>query len=214
MGISLKPQHLNRYRQIAWLFVKYGRARPGQRNRAGRRARSRATRHPARKRPRRTSWPPIWKSWARLSSSSGNCSPPASSSCRRPTSTRSRVCRTKSSRSALTTWRRSSRRNWASVFRKPFPTSKSRRWPRPHSGRCTSRACAMAAPVAVKVQRPEIRDAMVEDLDALEEIAEFLDDHTEMGKRYEFTATARPVSQEPPARTRLPPGSEQSHHDA
>src|SRR5213078_361740 len=25
MAISLKPQHLNRYRQIAWLFVKYGR---------------------------------------------------------------------------------------------------------------------------------------------------------------------------------------------
>src|SRR4051794_35319149 len=26
MGISLNPQHLNRYRQIAWLFVKYGRS--------------------------------------------------------------------------------------------------------------------------------------------------------------------------------------------
>src|SRR3954464_2122445 len=24
MGISLKPQHLNRYRQIAWLLAKYG----------------------------------------------------------------------------------------------------------------------------------------------------------------------------------------------
>src|SRR5436305_13403678 len=26
MAISLKPQHLNRYRQIAWLFMKYGRS--------------------------------------------------------------------------------------------------------------------------------------------------------------------------------------------
>src|SRR5947208_5176948 len=26
MGISLKPQHLNRYRQIAWIFMKYGRS--------------------------------------------------------------------------------------------------------------------------------------------------------------------------------------------
>lgn len=26
MGISLKPQHLNRYRQIAWLSMKYGRS--------------------------------------------------------------------------------------------------------------------------------------------------------------------------------------------
>ena len=40
--------------------------------------------------------------------------------------------------------------------------------------------------VAVKVQRPGIRDAMLEDLDALDEIAEFLDKHTEAGKRYEF----------------------------
>ena len=40
--------------------------------------------------------------------------------------------------------------------------------------------------VAVKVQRPGIRDAMVEDLEALEEIADFLDKHTELGKRYEF----------------------------
>ena len=41
--------------------------------------------------------------------------------------------------------------------------------------------------VAVKVQRPGIRDAMLEDLDALEEIAVFMDSHTEFGKRYEFS---------------------------
>ncbi len=40
--------------------------------------------------------------------------------------------------------------------------------------------------VAVKVQRPDIRERMLEDLDALDEIAEFLDSHTEFGKRYEF----------------------------
>src|SRR3954449_12596159 len=42
-------------------------------------------------------------------------------------------------------------------------------------------------PVAVKVQRPNVREALVEDLDALEDIAEFLDGHTEFGRRYEFT---------------------------
>src|SRR5213082_1939117 len=41
--------------------------------------------------------------------------------------------------------------------------------------------------VAVKVQRPNIREQMVEDLDALSDIAEFLDNHTEFGQRYEFT---------------------------
>lgn len=40
--------------------------------------------------------------------------------------------------------------------------------------------------VVVKVQRPNIREQIVEDLEALEEIATFLDDHTEVGKRYEF----------------------------
>jgi ubiquinone biosynthesis protein len=40
--------------------------------------------------------------------------------------------------------------------------------------------------VAVKVQRPDIREQIVGDLDALNEIAHFLDQHTELGKRHEF----------------------------
>src|SRR2546423_1309404 len=40
--------------------------------------------------------------------------------------------------------------------------------------------------VAVKVQRPGIRDAMFEDLDALDEIAEFLDTQPAAGERYGF----------------------------
>lgn len=40
--------------------------------------------------------------------------------------------------------------------------------------------------VVVKVQRPNIREQIVEDLEALEAVANFLDLHTELGKRYEF----------------------------
>ena len=40
--------------------------------------------------------------------------------------------------------------------------------------------------VVVKVQRPNIRDLIVGDLEALGEIAHFLDQHTELGRRYEF----------------------------
>jgi predicted unusual protein kinase regulating ubiquinone biosynthesis (AarF/ABC1/UbiB family) len=40
--------------------------------------------------------------------------------------------------------------------------------------------------VVVKVQRPDIRDLIVGDLEALGEMAHFLDQHTELGKRYEF----------------------------
>jgi predicted unusual protein kinase regulating ubiquinone biosynthesis (AarF/ABC1/UbiB family) len=40
--------------------------------------------------------------------------------------------------------------------------------------------------VVVKVQRPGIREIIAEDMEALEEIAGFLDKHTQWGKRYEF----------------------------
>jgi len=40
--------------------------------------------------------------------------------------------------------------------------------------------------VVVKVQRPDIREQIVEDLEALGQIAQFLDAHTELGKRYDF----------------------------
>lgn len=40
--------------------------------------------------------------------------------------------------------------------------------------------------VVVKIQRPDIRDLIVGDLEALGEIAHFLDEHTELGRRYDF----------------------------
>jgi ubiquinone biosynthesis protein len=40
--------------------------------------------------------------------------------------------------------------------------------------------------VVVKVQRPNIREQIIEDLEALGQMAQFLDTHTEIGKRYEF----------------------------
>jgi ubiquinone biosynthesis protein len=40
--------------------------------------------------------------------------------------------------------------------------------------------------VAVKVQRPGVREQVVEDLEALAEIGAFIDEHTEVGWRYEF----------------------------
>ncbi len=40
--------------------------------------------------------------------------------------------------------------------------------------------------VVVKVQRPEIREQIVTDLEALQQVAQFMDLHTELGKRYEF----------------------------
>lgn len=40
--------------------------------------------------------------------------------------------------------------------------------------------------VVVKVQRPGIREQIIEDLESLNEVAQFLDEHTELGRRYDF----------------------------
>ncbi|MEY2426991.1 MAG: ubiquinone biosynthesis protein [Actinomycetota bacterium] len=42
-------------------------------------------------------------------------------------------------------------------------------------------------PVAVKVQRPDIRTQIVEDMEIIESMAKFADGHTEAGRRYGFT---------------------------
>jgi ubiquinone biosynthesis protein len=41
-------------------------------------------------------------------------------------------------------------------------------------------------PVVVKVQRPDIRKIVSEDFEVLEPMAEFLDEHTDIGSRYQF----------------------------
>ncbi|MEO5931034.1 MAG: AarF/ABC1/UbiB kinase family protein [Candidatus Kapaibacterium sp.] len=41
--------------------------------------------------------------------------------------------------------------------------------------------------VAVKVQRPHVRKEIAGDLEAIQEIAEFIDNHTETGRKYRFT---------------------------
>ncbi len=40
--------------------------------------------------------------------------------------------------------------------------------------------------VAVKVQRPDIREDLIKDLEALESVAELLDNNTDMGRHYQF----------------------------
>src|SRR4051812_2285289 len=41
--------------------------------------------------------------------------------------------------------------------------------------------------VAVKVQRPKIRERVAEELEAMQEVAEVLDAHTDMGRRFGLT---------------------------
>lgn len=185
MAISLKPQHLNRYRQIAWLFVKYGRSDLVKESglEGTLEAEQRVTPKEA----------------AEAEDLAGDLEKlgPTFVKLGQLLSTRVELM-PKAYLEALA-------RLQDKV--EPFPFDEVEKIVASELGVRMSKAFSdfdvtpMAAAslgqvhkarlrdgrqVAVKVQRPGIRDALLEDLDALDEIAEFLDNHTTAGKRYEF----------------------------
>lgn len=185
MGISLKPQHLNRYRQIAWLFMKYGRSdlvkESGLEGTLA--AEERVTPKEA----------------AKASELAGDLEKlgPTFVKLGQLLSTRVELM----PRAYLEALARLQDKV------EPFSFGEVEKIVASELGVRMSKAFTdfdvtpMAAAslgqvhrarlrdgrqVAVKVQRPGIREAMLEDLDALDEIAEFIDNHTAAGKRYEF----------------------------
>jgi ubiquinone biosynthesis protein len=185
MGISLKPQHLNRYRQIAWLFVKYGRsdlvkdAGLEETLEAEQRATPKEAAKASELADDLEKLGPTFVKLGQLLSTRVELLPRA--------------------------YLEALARLQDEV--EPFPFDEVEKIVTSELGVRMSKAFSdfevapMAAAslgqvhrarlrdgrqVAVKVQRPGIRDAMLEDLDALDEIAEFLDNHTAAGKRYEF----------------------------
>jgi predicted unusual protein kinase regulating ubiquinone biosynthesis (AarF/ABC1/UbiB family) len=185
MGISLKPQHLNRYRQIAWLFMKYGRSDLVKESglEGALAAEERVTPKEAAKADELADdlekLGPTFVKLGQLMSTRVEMMPKA--------------------------YLEALARLQDKV--EPFPFDEVEKIVCSELGVRMSKAFSdfdvapMAAAslgqvhrarlrdgrqVAVKVQRPGIRDAMFEDLDALDEIADFLDNHTAAGKRYEF----------------------------
>ena len=185
MAISLKPQHLNRYRQIAWLFIKYGRSdlvkESGLEGTLA--AEQRVTPKEAAKAGELAAdlekLGPTFVKLGQLLSTRVELLPQA--------------------------YLDALARLQDEV--EPFPFDEVEKIVCSELGVRMSKAFSdfdvrpMAAAslgqvhrarlrggrqVAVKVQRPGIREAMFEDLDAIDEIAEFLDNHTAIGKRYEF----------------------------
>jgi ubiquinone biosynthesis protein len=185
MGISLKPQHLNRYRQIAWLFVKYGRSDL----------------------VKETGLEETLEAEQRVSPKEAAKASELADDLEKLGPTFVKLGQLLSTRVELMP-----RAYLEALTRlqdkvEPFAFDEVEKIVASELGVRMSKAFSdfevtpMAAAslgqvhrarlrdgrqVAVKVQRPGIRDAMLEDLDALDEIAEFLDNHTEAGKRYEF----------------------------
>lgn len=185
MAISLKPQHLNRYRQIAWLFIKYGRSDL----------------------VKDTGLEETLEAEQRVTPKEAAKASELADDLEKLGPTFVKLGQLLSTRVELLP--RAYLEALARLQDKvePFPFDEVEKIVSSELGVRMSKAFSdfdvtpMAAAslgqvhrarlrdgrqVAVKVQRPGIRDAMLEDLDALDEIAEFLDKHTAAGKRYEF----------------------------
>jgi predicted unusual protein kinase regulating ubiquinone biosynthesis (AarF/ABC1/UbiB family) len=185
MGISLKPQHLNRYRQIAWLFVKYGRSDL----------------------VKTTGLDETLEAEQRIAPEAAAKADELAADLEKLGPTFIKLGQLLSTRVELlpAAYLESLARLQDKV--EPFGFDEVEKVVSSEIGVRLSKAFAdfevrpaasaslgqvhravlrSGQRVAVKVQRPGIREAMVEDLDALEEIAVFLDKHTAIGKRYEF----------------------------
>jgi ubiquinone biosynthesis protein len=185
MAISLKPQHLNRYRQIAWLLIKYGRSDLAKQTGLEETltAEQRATPQEVAKAEELASdlekLGPTFVKLGQLLSTRVELLPRAYLEALSRLQDKvepfgfGEVEKIVSSEVGV----RMSKA-FAEFEAKPIASASL--------GQVHLARLRNGRSVAVKVQRPAIREAVLEDLEALEEIATFLDSHTEFGKRYQF----------------------------
>ncbi|HKR53559.1 MAG TPA: AarF/UbiB family protein, partial [Chthoniobacterales bacterium] len=185
MGISLKPQHLNRYRQIAWLLAKYGRSDLVKQT---------GLESTLEERP----MPPKEAAKAEELAADLESLGPTFVKLGQLLSTRVELL-PHSYLDALSRLQDEVEPFGFGEVEKIVTTGLGVRMSKAFADfESTPMASASLGQVhlarlhdgravAVKVQRPNIREQMVEDLDALADMAEFLDNHTEFGQRYEFS---------------------------
>lgn len=185
MGISLKPQHLNRYRQIAWIFMKYGRSDLVK------------TSGLSEALDAEEQVPPAEAAKANELADDLEKLGPTFVKLGQLLSTRVEMLPAVYIEALSRLQDKVEPFSFAEVEKivsseigvrlsKAFAEFEDQPMAAASLGQVHRARLRDGRPVAVKVQRPNIREQMVEDLDALEDIADFLDHHTEMGKRYEF----------------------------
>lgn len=185
MGISLKPQHLARYQQIAWIFVKYGRSDlvketgltetlPAEERIApAEAAKANELAHDLEK------LGPTFVKLGQLLSSRVELLPPAYIEALARLQDKVEPFGFGEVEKIVTS-------ELGARMSKAFTNFEDQPMAAASLGQVHRATLRDGRPVAVKVQRPGIREQMVGDLDAIEDIAEFLDQHTELGRRYEF----------------------------
>ena len=186
MGISLKPQHLNRYRQIAWLLAKYGRSdlvkQTGLEStlEAERRMPSKEAAKADELAADLESLGPTFVKLGQLLSTRVELLPRPYLDALSRLQDEVEPFGFGEAEKIVTT-------ELGVRISKAFADFESIPMASASLGQVHLARLRDGRAVAVKVQRPNIREQMVEDLDALADIAEFIDNHTEFGQRYEFT---------------------------
>lgn len=186
MGISLKPQHLNRYRQIAWLLAKYGRSdlvkQTGLEStlEAERRMPSKEAAKADELAADLESLGPTFVKLGQLLSTRVELLP-------RPYLDALSRLQDEVEPFGFGEVEKIVTTELGVRISKAFADFESIPMASASLGQVHLARLRDGRAVAVKVQRPNIREQMVEDLDALADIAEFIDNHTEFGQRYEFT---------------------------
>jgi ubiquinone biosynthesis protein len=186
MGISLKPQHLNRYRQIAWLLAKYGRSDLVKQT--GLESTLEAERPTPPKEAAKAeelaadleSLGPTFVKVGQLLSTRVELLP-------RPYLDALSRLQDEVEPFGFGDVEKIVTTELGVRISKAFAEFESTPMASASLGQVHLARLRDGRAVAVKVQRPNIREQMVEDLDALADIAEFLDNHTEFGQRYEFS---------------------------
>ena len=185
MGISLKPQHLKRYRDIAWLFAKYGRSDLVKD--AGLEEALDAEQRPTPKEEAKASeladdlekLGPTFVKLGQLLSTRVELLPQAYIEALARLQDNVEPFGFDEVEKIITS-------ELGVRLSKAFAEFEEKPMAAASLGQVHRARLRSGQQVAVKVQRPEIRDALLQDLDALEDIADFFDKHTDMGKRYEF----------------------------
>jgi predicted unusual protein kinase regulating ubiquinone biosynthesis (AarF/ABC1/UbiB family) len=185
MGISLNPQHLKRYQQIAWLLVKYGRSDLVKQSGLAETlaGESAVTPKEAAKAEELANdlekLGPTFVKLGQLLSTRVELMPPAYSEALTRLQDKVEPFAFDEVEKII-----------ASELGVRMSKAFSEFDPRPAAsaslGQVHLARLRDGQRVAVKVQRPDIREAVANDLDALDELAELLDRHTEFGKRYQF----------------------------
>jgi len=179
MGISLRPEHLKRYKDLAGLFIKYGRSDLG-----GAGEETVAVASPSPELPEQLASDleklgPTYVKLGQVLSTRADLLPPAFLEA---------LCRLQDKvepfsfeeAEAIVTAELGVKisKAFASFEEKPIAAASL--------GQVHRATMRDGREVAVKVQRPGIRETIVKDLDALEQIAAFAESHTAVGKQYQF----------------------------